>query len=77
MVIGGDYSEMDMTVEELQQEMRDAEFKIADVIQSLEKNGIRFKDLDVERIEVTSKDSPGYPRPYYLYKCNIRTEVES
>ena len=77
MVISGDYSEMDMIVEELQIQMREAESKIAAVIQSLEKNGIRFKDLDVERIEATSKDSPGYPRPYYFYKCSIRTEIES
>lgn len=66
-----------MTVEQLQQEMREAEHKIAAVIQSLEKNGVRFKDLEVERIEATSKDSPGYPRPYYIYKCSIRTEIES
>ena len=51
-----------MSIEELQQEMREAESKIAAVIQSLEKNGIRFKEL---------------PRPYYLYKCSIKTEVES
>lgn len=66
-----------MTVEQLQQEMREAEHKIAAVIQSLEKNGVRFKDLEVERIEATSKDSPGYPRHYYIYKCSIRTEIES
>lgn len=66
-----------MTVEELQIQMREAEAKIAGVIQSLEKNGIRFKELDVTRIEATSKDSPGYPRPFYLYNVAIKTEVES
>ena len=66
-----------MSIEELQQEMREAESKIAAVIQSLEKNGIRFKELNVDRIEATSKDSPGYPRPYYLYRCSIKTEVKS
>jgi hypothetical protein len=66
-----------MTVQELQMKMRHAEAEMASVIQSLEQNGVRYLNLDVERIEVTSKDSPNYPRPEYKYKVNIKTEIES
>ena len=64
-----------MTVEELQMKMRHAEDEIAAVIQSLEKDGVRYLDLNVVRIEITSKDSG--PRPIYRYKVNIKTELES
>lgn len=64
-----------MTVEQLQKEMREAEVKITEVIQSLEHDGVIFKDLDVDRIEITHKDSG--QRPVYMYKVYIRTELTS
>lgn len=64
-----------MTVEELQNEMKQTENKIATLVQALERNGIRFKELEIIRTEIKNKDSG--PRPVYVYKCYIKTEVES
>lgn len=63
-----------MTVEEIQANMREAEGKIVEAILALETNGVYYKDLEIERIEITSKD---HHKPTFTYRAHIKTELTS
>jgi len=62
------------TIDDIKANMRIAEQKIVEAIISLEQNGALFKELEIERIEITSID---HRRRTFTYRAHIKTEITS
>ena len=63
-----------MTVEELKAKMHAAQRICEEAIHLLQDENIQIDGIKIEKIEVTSKDSP---YPMYNYRVHIETKIVS